>query len=75
MQTPKVPGVAFKAAQGRTKSRLILDPVRAPVIAQIYQWRTTDKLGGPAIAARLNADPAAYPPPNPATGWTAVARR
>ena len=63
--------VPFKAAQGRTKSRLILDPDRAPVIAQIYTWRTADKLGCPAIAARLNADPAAYPPLNPATGWTA----
>ncbi len=45
--------------------------MRAPVIAQMYAWRTVDKLGCPAIAARLNADPAAYPPPNPATGWTA----
>ena len=63
--------VPFKAAQGRTKSRLIKDPVRAPVIAQIYQWRTAGKLGCPAIAARLNASPAAYPPPNPGTGWTA----
>ncbi len=63
--------VPFKAAQGRTKSRLVLDPVRAPVIAQMYAWRTVDKLGCPAIAARLNADPASYPPPNPATGWTA----
>ena len=63
--------VPFKAAQGRTKSRLDLDPVRAPVIAQMYTWRTVDKLGCPAIAARLNAHPIAYPPPNPATGWTA----
>jgi len=63
--------VPFKAAQGRTKSRLILDPVRAPVIARMFTWRTVEKLGCPAIAARLNADPASYPPPNPATGWTA----
>jgi site-specific DNA recombinase len=65
--------VPFKAAQGRTKARLILDPDRAPVIAQIFTWRTVDKLGIPAIAARLNADPARYPAPNPAalTGWTA----
>ena len=59
--------VPFKAAQGRIKFRLILDPVRAPVIAQMYVRRTVDKLGGSAIAARLNADPAC-PPPNPATG-------
>jgi site-specific DNA recombinase len=60
----------FKAAQGRTKSRLIKDPDRAPVIKQIFTWRTVDKLGVPAIAARLNADPARYPAPSPATGWT-----
>ena len=65
--------VPYKAAQGRTKARLILDPVRAPVITQIFTWRAVDKLGIPAIAARLNADPARYPAPNPAavTGWTA----
>ena len=65
--------VPYKAAQGRTKARLILDPVRAPVIGQIFTWRVVDKLGLPAIAARLNADPARYPAPNPAavTGWTA----
>jgi site-specific DNA recombinase len=60
----------FKAAQGRTKSRLLLDPDRAPVIGQIFTWRTVDKLGLPAIAARLNADPARYPAPSPVTGWT-----
>ena len=63
--------VPFKAAQGRTKSRLVLDPDRAPVIARMFTWRTVDKLGCPAIAARLNADPVSYPPPNPGTGWTA----
>jgi hypothetical protein len=63
--------VPVKAAQGRTKSRLILDPDRAPVIGQIFTWRTVDKLGCPAIAARLNADPVSYPPLNAATGWTA----
>jgi site-specific DNA recombinase len=63
--------VPFKAAQGRTKARLVPDPVRAPVIGQIFTWRAVDKLGIPAIAARLNADPVTYPPPNPVTGWTA----
>jgi hypothetical protein len=55
--------VPYKAAQGRTKARLVLDPARAPVIAQIFTWRTADKLGLPAIAARLNASPARYPAP------------
>jgi len=30
-----------KAAQGRTKTRLVPDPERAPVVARIYQWRIT----------------------------------
>jgi site-specific DNA recombinase len=55
--------VPYKASQGRTKSRLTLDPARAPVVEQIFTWRVVDKLGMPAIAARLNADPARYPPP------------
>ena len=59
-----------KAAQGRTKTRLILDPPRAPVVAQIFTWRTVDKLGVTTITNRLNADPAAYPSPKPG-GWTA----
>ncbi len=61
-----------KAAQGRTKSRLILDPVRGPVVEQIYTWRTVDKLSVRAITARLNADPAAYPTPDGKPGWNAV---
>ena len=65
--------IPVKAAQGRTKTRLVLDPDRAPVVAQIFTWRTVDKLGVPTITGRLNADPAAYPPPAEATGWTAAA--
>src|ERR1051326_8948402 len=57
-----------KAAQGRTKTRLLLDPLRAPVVAQIYAWRTGDRLGVTTITNRLNADPAAYPSPKPG-GW------
>jgi site-specific DNA recombinase len=63
--------VPVKAAQGRTKTRLVPDPERAPVVAQIYTWRTVDRLGVPEIAGRLNADHDACPPPDPATGWTA----
>jgi site-specific DNA recombinase len=62
--------VPVKASQGRTKTRLILDPDRAPVVAQIFTWRTVDKLGMPAIAAKLNADPARYPAGKP---WTTQA--
>ncbi len=54
----------MKAAQGRTKTRLILDPVRGPVVAQIYTWRVEEHLGIPTITARLNADKSLYPPPD-----------
>jgi len=57
-----------KAAQGRTKSRLILDPARAPVVAQIFAWRVIYHLSIPAITARLNADRTAYPSVDP-NGW------
>ncbi len=59
-----------KAAKGRTKTRLTLDPARAPVVAQIYAWRTGEKSGVNAIVWRLNADPGRYPPADPATGWS-----
>jgi hypothetical protein len=62
--------VSVNAAQGRTKTRLILDPERTPVVARIYTWRTVDRLGIPEITDRLNTDHGAYPPPDPAKGWT-----
>ena len=51
-------------------ARLILDPDRAPVVGQIYTWRTVNRLSVRAITARLNADPAAYPTPDGKPGWT-----
>jgi hypothetical protein len=60
----------MKAAAGRTKTRLAEDPQRGPIITTIYRWRVTDQLGVPTIRTRLNADPIAYPPPDPAKGWT-----
>jgi site-specific DNA recombinase len=59
-----------KAAQGLTKTRRARDPGRAPIVAQIYAWRVEEKLGIKTITDRLNADPAAYPPPDPAAGWS-----
>ena len=56
--------VPLKAAQGRTKTRLLLDPLRGPVVAAIYTWRVNDHLGVPTITQRLNADHGAYPPPD-----------
>ncbi len=57
--------VPAKAAEGQTKTRLIPDPQRAPVVAYIFQLRVAERLGYDAIAARLNTDPALYPVPEP----------
>ena len=54
-----------KNADGRTKTRLAIDPVRGPIVTCIFQWRAETGLGLPTIAARLNADPAALPRPQP----------
>ena len=66
--------VPFKAAQGRTKTRLAIDPDRAPVVARMFAWRTEDKLSVASITARLAAGPAACPPPGDA-GWTVASVR
>ena len=42
-------------------------------MARIFTWRVIGKLGMPAIAARLNDDPARYPPPA-GGGWTRAGR-
>jgi hypothetical protein len=60
--------VPVKASQGRTKTRLTLDPARAPAVERIFTWRVVDKLGVPTICARLNAEPARYPAPG-GNGW------
>src|SRR5205807_6774323 len=59
-----------KAAQGRTKTRLIPDPVRGAVVTLIFTWRVVQRLSVPTIAWRLNRDLAAYPPPGDGPGWT-----
>lgn len=57
--------VPARRAEGRHKTRLALDPVKAPVVEQIFTWRVALKLGYRAIAERLNADPDLYPTPVP----------
>ncbi len=52
-----------KAAQGRTKSRLIPDPDRAPVVAQVFYWRVDLKLSIPAIVPGSTPTPPPTPPP------------
>jgi hypothetical protein len=59
-----------KAAQGRTKTRLIPDPARGPVVTLIFDWRVVRRLSVATIAWRLNGDPAAYPAPGNGPGWT-----
>jgi site-specific DNA recombinase len=60
--------VTARAAEGKTKHRLVPDPVRGPVVVQIFQWRATDHVGYAEIARRLNPDPGRYPPPDPIPG-------
>ena len=60
--------VKLKAEQGKVKHRLVPDPVRAPVVTQIFMWRALDRLGYQTIADRLNLDPSRYPPPDPILG-------
>jgi site-specific DNA recombinase len=64
--------VPARRAEGRSKTRLALDPHRAPVVEQIYSWRIDEKLGYRAIADRLNRDPDRYPPPLPTDPARAV---
>ena len=60
----KIPhSVPARRAEGKTKTRLLPDPARAPVVHQIYAWRISEDLGYAAIAERLNADPDRYPVP------------
>jgi site-specific DNA recombinase len=55
--------IPAKRAEGKTKTRLLVDPDRAPVVAEIFRLRVAEQLGAGAIASRLNADPDRYPPP------------
>jgi hypothetical protein len=75
--------VKNKAEQGKVKHRLVPDPVRGPVVTQIFLWRALDRLGYQAIADRLNREPDRYSPPDPILGegrrrvgaWTASSVR
>lgn len=54
-----------KAREGRKKHRLILDPVKAPIVAMIFADYTENGLGLSAICEKLNRDLDRYPPPSP----------
>jgi DNA invertase Pin-like site-specific DNA recombinase len=73
--------VPAKRAEGLTKTRLILDPVRSPVVEEMFAWRTGERLSWQAIADRLNDNPDRYPPPTAIGGtrsrgsWSALSVR
>ncbi|GLI03660.1 recombinase family protein [Phytohabitans aurantiacus] len=58
----------------RTKSKLVVDQIRGPVITQIFGWRVHHQLTYWQIAELLNRDLDRYPPPEPTRKNTAVGR-
>jgi site-specific DNA recombinase len=56
--------VPARRAEGKTKSRLVPDPVRAQAVREIFAWRVGEGLGYAEITERLNADLERYPPPS-----------
>jgi hypothetical protein len=60
--------VKAKRDDGKVKTRLVPDPVRGPVVTQVFQWRALHRLGAQDIADRLNADLDRCPPPQPIPG-------
>jgi site-specific DNA recombinase len=66
---------------GKTKTKLVPDPDRAPVVAQIFSWRVGERLSYGAIRDRLNGDLDRYTPPTSPdpgrqrTTWSASAVR
>ncbi|MGX1670459.1 recombinase family protein [Streptomyces sp. NPDC055400] len=69
--------VPARRSEGKTKTRLLPAPLRAPVVRKIFEWRVVERLSRKAIAERLNGDLATHPapiPPDPAKAvgfWTA----
>jgi site-specific DNA recombinase len=57
--------VPARRAEGRTKHRLIPDPMRSPVVTHIFHLRVVERLAYKQIAERLNQDLDRYPPPTP----------
>ncbi|TCO65962.1 hypothetical protein EV192_1011754 [Actinocrispum wychmicini] len=66
--------VPARRAEGRTKHRLVPDPVRGPVITRIFPVRALEKLGYDTIADQLNIDLERNPPPQPVDPARAVGR-
>jgi DNA invertase Pin-like site-specific DNA recombinase len=66
--------VPAKRADGKHKTRLALDPFRAPVVATIFDLRVNGGESYRAIAGHLNADLEAFPPPQPVDPERALGR-
>lgn len=67
--------IRITSPDGQSKLRAVLVPDRAtaPVVRQVYQWRTDpDRPSFTEIAHRLNHDPHRYPPPTPNGRWSAT---
>ncbi|MEV6007303.1 recombinase family protein [Streptomyces sp. NPDC051976] len=60
-----------RARRGAAKTRLEPDGLKAQTVTQIAHWRYYERLGYGAIADRLNAEPARFPPPEPPGGLRA----
>ncbi|MBO2458133.1 recombinase family protein [Actinomadura violacea] len=66
--------VPARRAEGACKHRLRPDPVRGPVVTQLFAWRVAERLGYKALAERLNQDLDRYPPPIPVDPSRALGR-
>jgi site-specific DNA recombinase len=54
-----------KAREGKHKHRLIIDPIRAPIVLMIFEDYCVRKIGLGAICDKLNRNIEKYPPPVP----------
>ena len=66
--------VPAKRAAGQHKTRLVPDPVQGAVVALIFDLRVNEGLSYRVIAARVNQDLSAYPPPVPVDPDRALGR-
>ncbi|MGI5223760.1 recombinase family protein [Actinoallomurus sp. CA-142502] len=66
--------VPARRAEGKTKTRLVLDPAKGPTVTLIFQLRALQRLGYDEIADRLNTDLTRHLPPEPVDPRRAVGR-
>jgi hypothetical protein len=70
-QTMDVPGAYSRS--GRSRTRLMPDPHRAPVVQDIFYWRAVTGLDVDQITQRLNNNTDRYPPSGHNGTWLAFA--